>query len=84
MFRWFRALSSGAALLLVSRWLLGVRPPSDDLEAVRKVAAQISRAVCNAWAIFWRMYGPVTADMRAKWEKLRSQYRDGSYGIEGT
>jgi hypothetical protein len=84
MIRWLRALIPGGALLLLSRWLLRVASPRDDLAAVERAWGYVVERGRSAWTIIWRAYGPVTADMRAKWEELRTRYRRGSFGTEGT
>lgn len=84
LWRWAFEVSIGGAMMLLGRWALRVGKPLDDLEAMRRVAGQLVERARSAWSILWRAYGPVTADMRARWEQLRARYRGGSYDVEGT
>ncbi len=84
MFWWLGSVSSGAALLLLSRWALRVSQPREDLQLAQRIAERTVERVRSLWSILWRAYGPVTQDMRSAWEQLRTRYRGGAYGSEGT
>lgn len=81
---WISTLVSSAALLLLARWTLRVARPQDDLAATQRALDVVVERTHEAWTIFWRMYGPVTNDVRQKWEALRARVQRGSFGVEGT
>lgn len=84
MFRKLWAVVSSAAIVLLTRWGLRVAKPQDDLHLIRMAWWGVSERVCEAGRLFWRMYGPITDEMRAKWTELRERYTTGAYGLEGT
>lgn len=84
MLWWLGSLTSGAALLLLSRWALGVSRPAEDVVTARRLLERPLAQLRDAWSIFWRAYGPITADVRSAWETLRARYQRGSFGTEGT
>ena len=84
MVRKLWALLSSAAVVLLTRWGLRIARPQDDVQAVRLAWWEVSDRVQGVWLVLWRCYGPITAEMRAKWAELRERYSAGAYGIEGT
>lgn len=84
MFRRLWALVSSAAVVLLTRWGLRIARPQDDVQAVRQAWWEVSDRVQGVWLVLWRLHGPITAEMRAKWAELRARYTTGAYGIEGT
>lgn len=84
VWRWITEVSIGGSIMLVGRWLLHMSRPADDVWAVRRFVERVTRRGRDYWSILWRAYGPVTADMRSAWERLRARYHDGAYGAEGT
>lgn len=78
------AVVSSAAVVLLTRWGLQIAKPRDDVHAIRVLWWGVSERVSEAGATFWRLYGPVTDEMRAKWTELRTRYTTGAFGLEGT
>lgn len=81
---WISTFLSSAGLLLLARWALRVARPQEDIAVVQRAVEHVCDWTRDAWTIFWRAYGPVTNDVRARWESLRARYRTGGYGMEGS
>lgn len=82
--RWLSTLAASSALLLLSRWSLRVARPAEDFAALSRLTWRVRSWFTAKWSIFWRFYGPVTEEMRSRWETLRTRYQSGSFGVEGT
>lgn len=84
MIWWLGSLASGALLIVLSRWLLRIAHPTEDMAAVERTLERASAATSGVWTVLWRAYGPITDEMRAAWARLRDRYQGGAYGTEGT
>jgi hypothetical protein len=84
MWRRLWAVLSSAAIILLTRWSFRIAKPQEDLHAIRVAWWGVSERVQDAGRVFWRIYGPVTDEMRAAWAELRTRYTTGAYGMEGT
>ena len=84
LLRWIGSLLTSGAVLVAMRWLFHAGKPRDDLHAIERVAERAAQQLRETWATIMRRYGPITDDIRSKWELLRESYMGGDFGVEGT
>lgn len=84
MLWWLSSVSSGAAVLLLMRWMFHIARPRDDWRRLAGWTARAVGSVREAGRTLLRAYGPVTEDMRRAWNGLRQRYQSGAFGEQGT
>lgn len=84
LLRWLGELSISGAVLLLGRYLMRVSSPQRDMYGARRWWWRLEARWREHRATLLRAYGPITDDMRAAWEQLRTSYQKGNYGAQGT